>query len=137
MTDYSLAAVLPLPYAAVDRRVRDALAGEGFGVLTQIDVQATLRSKLGVELRPYEILGACNPALAHEAIGQQPDIGLLLPCNVVVRSPERDSETVLEILDPVAQLGVAGNPHLMLLAEEVRRRMLRVLAAVSSSPGDA
>lgn len=137
MADYSLAAVLPLPYAEVDRRVRAALAAEGFGVLTQIDVQATLEAKLGVAMRPYEILGACNPALAHKAIGEQADIGLLLPCNVVVRSPARDSETVLEILDPVVQLGVVGNAALAALAEEVRGRMRRVLAAVAESSAAA
>lgn len=133
MTSYALTATLPLPYAEVDRRVREALAAEGFGVLTHIDVQATLKTKLGVEMRPYEILGACNPSLAHTAIGKQPDIGLLLPCNVVVRSPEQDTETVLEILDPVAQLGVAGNPELASLALEVRARMERVLHAVSAT----
>lgn len=123
---YALTRTTDLSFAEADRRVRDALREEGFGVLTEIDVSATLKEKLGVEFPPYEILGACNPPLAHEALTAEPDIGLLLPCNVVVRALP-DGRTVVEALDPVVQLGVAENAALAPLAEDVRGRMRRVI----------
>ena len=126
---YALSRTVDLSFEEADERVRDALQEEGFGVLTEIDVKATLKKKLDVEFPKYEILGACNPPLAHEALQKEPDIGLLLPCNVVVRAAE-DGRTVVEALDPVQQLSVADNPELPALAEEVRRRMERVIAAI-------
>jgi len=114
----------------VEARTEDALAAEGFGVLTRIDVAATLKKKLDVDFREYRILGACNPALAHQALTQEDDIGLLLPCNVVVYTDDTPGRVVISILDPVEQLGVAGRADLEPLAEEVRDRMRRVLNRV-------
>ncbi|MGK7311308.1 MAG: DUF302 domain-containing protein [Candidatus Longimicrobiales bacterium M2_2A_002] len=126
---YALSRTVDLSFEEADRRVRDALQEEGFGVLTEIDVKATLKKKLDVEFPKYEILGACNPPLAHQALQREADIGLLLPCNVVVRETD-DGRTVVEALDPVQQLSVADNPELPELANEVRERMERVIAAV-------
>ena len=126
---YALSRTVDLSFEEADRRVRDALQEEGFGVLTEIDVKATLKKKLDVDFQKYEILGACNPPLAHEALQKEVDIGLLLPCNVVVREAE-DGRTVVEALDPVQQLSVADNPELPELANEVRTRMERVIAAI-------
>lgn len=125
-TGYALSRTVELSYDEADGRVRKALAAEGFGVLTEIDVSATLKEKLDVEFPPYEILGACNPPLAHQALQAEPDIGLLLPCNVVVRALP-DGRTMVEALDPVVQLGVADNADLRPLAEDVRARMRRVI----------
>ena len=126
---YALSRTVDLSFEEADQRVRDALQEEGFGVLTEIDVKATLKKKLDVEFPKYEILGACNPPLAHQALQKEADIGLLLPCNVVVREAE-DGRTVVEALDPVQQLSVADNPELPELADEVRERMERVIAAI-------
>ena len=126
---YALQRTVDLTFEEADARVREELQKEGFGVLTEIDVKATLKKKLDVEFPKYEILGACNPPLAHQALGHEPDIGLLLPCNVVVRELE-DGRTMVEALDPVKQLSVADSPDLPELAEEVRERMERVIAAV-------
>lgn len=126
---YALSRTVDLSYEEADKRVRDALQEEGFGVLTEIDVKATLKEKLDVEFQKYEILGACSPPLAHQALQTEADVGLLLPCNVVVRELE-DGRTVVEALDPVQQLSVADNPELPQLANEVRHRMERVIAAV-------
>jgi len=114
----------------IEARVRAALQAEGFGVLTEIDVAATFKKKLDVDFRPYRILGACNPQLAHRALTEEPDIGLLLPCNVVVYAGDAPGTTVVSILDPAQQLAVSGRAHLNDLAHEVRVRMKRVLTAV-------
>ena len=129
---YALSARTDAPFAEVDRRVRDALESEGFGVLTEIDVSATLAKKLDVEIPRYEILGACAPPLAYRALQLEPDIGLLLPCNVVVRE-DGGGQTVVEALDPVLQLGVTENEALGPLAAEVRARMKRVVAAAAAA----
>jgi uncharacterized protein (DUF302 family) len=127
---YAIARTVDQPFEEADRRVREALKEEGFGVLTEIDVSATLKEKLDVDFPKYVILGACNPPLAHRALQSEPDVGLLLPCNVVVRSLP-DGRTVVEALDPVKQLAIAEAPGLGPLAEEVRERMGRVIAAVA------
>ena len=114
----------------VEDRIREALKEEGFGVLTKIDVASTLKEKIDVDFMPYRILGACNPKLAHGALSEEADIGLLLPCNVVVYEGPSERESVVSILDPVQQLGVAGRDDLAPLAHEVRTRMERVLERV-------
>ena len=125
---YTIAGTTSLPYAQAVERVRDELVREGFGVLTEIDVQTTLREKLGEEVDPYVILGACNPTYAHRALGLEPDLGALLPCNVVVY--ELDGETRVSAVDPVAMLSIVDNPELDAIAGEVRAKVERAVARV-------
>jgi uncharacterized protein (DUF302 family) len=110
-------------------RVTQELSKEGFGILTEIDVAATLKKKLGVDLPGYRILGACNPQFAHQALQAEPQIGALLPCNVVVRT-DASGKTFVEIMDPRAVLELVGRPEIAKIAGEVRGRLERVLAAV-------
>lgn len=127
-TSYGFGTTLPVPYEEAIPRVKEALKAEGFGVLTEIDVRRTLREKLGAEMEPYIILGACNPSLAHRALEQEPDIGLLLPCNVVVRTEGQGSR--VEVADPQAMLGIVGNKELNAVAEEAQKRLRRVVASL-------
>jgi uncharacterized protein (DUF302 family) len=126
-----------LPYESAVERVRDALAAEGFGVLTEIDVKATLEKKLGVEFRPYVILGACNPPLAHRALTAERNIGLLLPCNVIVYAADQSGESVVAAIDPEVSLSRVGNEALAPLAADVKTRLSRVLDAVAGSAAGA
>jgi uncharacterized protein (DUF302 family) len=126
---YGFNITVPGTLQQVEERVREELGKEGFGVLTEIDVAATLKKKLGVERRPYRILGACNPMLANQAIQADPDIGLLLPCNVVVREEEDGSITV-GFMDPAAVLKLVERADIEVLAGEVRRRLERVRDAL-------
>ena len=115
-------------------RVTEALKAEGFGVLTTIDVRATMKTKLDVEFPPYMILGACNPPLAHRALTTDPDVGLLLPCNVVVRAlPAQHGQpcTRVEVVDPESMLAVASSAELAAIAHEARVRLERVIVALS------
>ncbi len=127
-TGYTLSGTTSLSFADAVARVRETLQEEGFGVLTEIDVQATLRAKLGEETEPYLILGACNPPYAHRALELEPELGTLLPCNVCVY--ERDGATHVSAVDPVAMLGVVGNPELDPIAQEIRGKVERAVERV-------
>ena len=129
-TRYGIGTTVPLEYAQAVERTKEALAAEGFGVLTEIDVAATMKKKLDVDFRPYIILGACNPPLAHRALSAERDIGLLLPCNVIVYADDIPGRSVVAVMDPVEALQLTGNEEIRPLAEEVRSRLTRVLEAV-------
>lgn len=129
-TPYALKRTLQISFEEADRKVRAALQDEGFGVLTEIDVQATLKEKLDVDHRPYRILGACNPPLAHQALSADIDVGLLLPCNVVVYEGEEEGTSVVAAMDPEALLRIADSPVLDELAADVTARLERALAAL-------
>jgi len=128
---YGLSTRVSLPYEEAVEQTRAKLADEGFGVLTEIDVRATFKKKLDVDFRPYIILGACNPPLAHQALSGELDIGLLLPCNVIVYQGDDPGESTVAAIDPVVQLGVTGNDEIGPLAEEVKSRLVRVLDAIA------
>ncbi|MFD8705439.1 DUF302 domain-containing protein [Kitasatospora sp. NPDC059648] len=123
--DYGIPLTLDLPFDEAVGRVRSALAGQGFGILTEIDVQATLRARLGEEIEEYVILGACNPALASRALEVDRRIGLLLPCNVVVRAA--DGSTVVEVMDPQLMVRVTERPALEDVADEAAGRLRAAL----------
>jgi uncharacterized protein (DUF302 family) len=120
---------LDTSYEAAVEKVTAALKDEGFGVLTEIDVKATLKKKLDVDFKRYVILGACNPPLAYQALQNEPDIGLLLPCNVIVY--ETDAGSQVSIIDPLSMLGFVENPALDPVAGEARERLERVAAALA------
>lgn len=128
-TKYGFGKTVELSFADALDRVTQALQREGFGVLTEIDVQATLKKKLNADMPPYRILGACNPPLAHRALTAEPMIGLLLPCNVVVREDEAGKIHV-EFMDPGAVLDLVDKPEIAQLAGEVRQRLDRVMASL-------
>lgn len=123
--EYGISAWPDLPFEDAVGRVCTALAREGFGILTEIDVQATLRAKLGEEMEDYLILGACNPPLAHRALGVDRRIGLLLPCNIVVRSA--DGGTVVEAMDPEVMVQVSGQADLTPVVDEATARLRAAL----------
>jgi uncharacterized protein (DUF302 family) len=128
-TKFGFGKTVDLGFEDAVETVTEELGKEGFGVLTEIDVQATLKKKLGEDMRPYKILGACNPPLAHQAVSAVPEIGLLLPCNVLVRETD-EGKVRVSFMDPGAVLGLVDNPDVEPLAAEVKTRLERVLAAL-------
>jgi uncharacterized protein (DUF302 family) len=133
-TRYGIGTTIPLEYSRAVERTKEALAAEGFGVLSEIDVAATLKKKLDVDFRPYVILGACNPPLAHRALTAERDIGLLLPCNVIVYADDMPGQSVISVMDPVEALQLTGNEDIRPLAEDVKARLTRVLEAIERAP---
>lgn len=125
MADYGISIKLGIPYEQAVAAVTEALKSEGFGVLTEIDIKATLKKKLDVDFRKYIILGACNPSLAHEALSAELEIGLLLPCNVIVY--EEGDGVVVAAIDPITALGIVGNVALESMAEQVNTKLNRVI----------
>ena len=128
-TKFGFGKTVDLGFEEAVETVTEELGKEGFGVLTEIDVQATLKKKLGEDMRPYKILGACNPPLAHQAVSAVPEIGLLLPCNVLVREDD-EGKVRVSFMDPGAVLGLVDNPDVEPLAAQVKERLERVLAAL-------
>jgi uncharacterized protein (DUF302 family) len=130
MAEYVFSTTTPGPIDAARERVAAALATEGFGVLTEIDVSATMKAKLDVDVAPYLILGACNPRLAHKAITAEPSIGALLPCNVVLR--QADDTVIVDFMDPTSVLTLVDRDGVAEIAAEVRARLDRVRSLVAS-----
>lgn len=128
ITAYAITRTLDAPFDASVQRVTEALAAEGFGVLTTIDVQATMKQKLDLDVPPYVILGACNPTLARAGLAAEPNLGVLLPCNVVVRTD--GDRTAVAAMEPLAAMRLAGNPALEPLAAEARERIERAIASL-------
>jgi uncharacterized protein (DUF302 family) len=128
-TKFGFGKPVDLGFEEAIETVTEELDKEGFGILTEIDVQATLKKKLGEDMPPYRILGACNPTLAHQAVSAVPEIGLLLPCNVLVREDD-EGKVHVSFMDPGSVLGLVDNPDVVPLAEQVKAKLERVLAAL-------
>lgn len=126
---YYFTKTLDTGFDAAIEKVTEELKKEGFGVLTEIDVKATLKKKIDVDFRPYRILGACNPAFAHKALSAEDKIGTMLPCNVIVQEAD-GGKTEVSAVDPVASMGAVDNPALEPIAGEVREKLKRVIAAL-------
>jgi uncharacterized protein (DUF302 family) len=120
--------IVDADFDTVDARTRAALAAKGFGVLTEIDVKATMKKKLDVDMKPYRILGACNPKMAHQAIGMEPRVGAMLPCNVILRAVDGGVE--VSAIDPVASMQAIDNPALHAVASQVRDLLADAVAAI-------
>ncbi len=132
-TTYGFSTTLALPFAEAMSKTKAALKEEGFGVLSEIDVQATLKEKINVAFERYVILGACNPQLAYRSLQAEHELGLLLPCNVIVH--DHDGSTRVSIVDPAAMLGVVDNPAMRAIADEAKARLEQVLAALGGETG--
>ena len=130
--EYGFGINLPVAYEEAITLVVEALKAEGFGVLTEIDVKATMKTKLDVEVQPYVILGACNPKLAYRGLQAEPELGLLLPCNVIVYD-SGDGSSRVSVVDPLQMLGVVENPALQPVADEADNRLRRVVAALAEA----
>ncbi len=132
-TRYGFSVQVALPYEDAVARIREELGRDGFGVLTEIDVKATLKKKLDVDFRPYVILGACNPPFAYQALQAERDIGLLLPCNVVVYAGDEPGTSTVAAMDPEAALQLADSPAMGDVAAEVKARLERALQRVAGA----
>ena len=132
MTEYGMSVTLEAGFDDSVARTREALAEQGFGVLTEIDVAATMKTKLDIDMTPYLILGACNPPLAHQALSVDASLGLLLPCNVVVRTLD-DEHTLVEAMDPGVMVTATGNPALEPVAAQARERLNKALADLAGA----
>lgn len=131
LSPYTFGTRIRGPIATARPLVEAALRAEGFGVLTEIDVQATMKAKLGLEMPPFVILGACNPALAHRALEADPSVGALLPCNVVLR--DDGNQILVEVMDPLAVLGLVDDPAIRPVALEARERLERAIATLATT----
>jgi uncharacterized protein (DUF302 family) len=134
MASYTLTTQLAQPYAAAVEAVRAALTQQGFGILTEIDLKDTFKTKLDVDVSPQVILGACRPALAYEALSAEPSIAAVLPCNVVVRALDEDT-TIVEAFDPDAMMGLADNDALSAVAADAKQRITAALTSLDSLEG--
>jgi uncharacterized protein (DUF302 family) len=134
-TRYGISTTVDLRYERAVERTKEELSKEGFGVLSEIDIAATLKKKLDVDFRRYVILGACNPPLAHRALTAERDLGLLLPCNVIVYAADEDGKSVVAAMDPEAALELTGNAEVREVAREVKSRLERVLDGVANGGG--
>jgi uncharacterized protein (DUF302 family) len=130
--EYAFRVELDADHPEALRLTKDALRAEGFGVLTEIDVKATLKEKLGADFRSYTILGACNPPLAHRALGADPEVGLLLPCNVIVYDRGTGAGSLVSLVDPISMLGDVSEPELQAVAQEAHARLARVAEVLRS-----
>ncbi len=128
---YYISRIVDLPFDAAVGQTIERLKTQGFGVLTDIDIQATLKAKLGVDMPKYRILGACNPSFAHQALQLEDRLGVLLPCNVIVRETE-DGQVEVASVDPVVAMEKTGNPMLVTTAQEVRRRLVAAIDAAAA-----
>lgn len=134
LDDYAFRVELDVDYEAAMARARDALQGEGFGIISEIDVQAVLKEKIGVDFRRYAILGACNPVLANRALSTEPEVGLLLPCNVIVYERAAGAGSIVSLVDPLSMLGGIMEPELQAVATEAHARLSRVADALRTWP---
>lgn len=128
-TSYGISKKVPLSYEEALAKTTDALKAEGFGVLTEIDIKDTLKKKLDVDLKPYKILGACNPPFAYKALQEEEQIGLMLPCNVIVYVNE-DDETIVSAIEPISSMSVVKNKNLESIAGEVRKKLENVIESL-------
>jgi uncharacterized protein (DUF302 family) len=131
LIDHAFSVRLDMPYEAALEQTRAALKAEGFGVITEVDIKATLKEKIGAEFRKYAILGACNPAFAHRALSTEPQIGLLLPCNVIVYEVEGGAGTIVSLVDPLEMLGGIADPELQRVADDAHARLARAAEALA------